>query len=147
DGPTAEHQKDLLAFHQTFRHAVCAVLEGESPTHDVIDPGLEYRGNVEVVHRSFDEEDIASHDLSDELTRKREAGRIGTCISGVDEIGTDMRQGAFDQIAGDYSGAGMSLPETGQCRCADLAGYGGLQIAAGRDVKNCGHSSRSHASW
>src|SRR5882757_2925004 len=81
------------------------LLKGDPCTQHVVEPGLQSRGDTEIVHRRADDESVGSLKFGDQLVRERSSG----CLRGIRGFGSSQRVSGVDGQMGDRLAAQIAL--------------------------------------
>ena len=134
-----------LALEQTLG-ARLGVAEGDPGAKHMVEPGLERRGDAEIVHRRSDHHDVGDRQLGDEPVGQSERGAGGVGVGGPaadrgDGLRPEVRDGLGADVAADDVdpvAAGCELRDEGT---GELARH---RLVAGRgavDHENPGHEN------
>ena len=88
----------------------------------MIDPCLQHRRDIEIIHRRFKDDDVTGQYFGDQCSGQGQFRCIRICIEDVDKGRGNVRDGILNQIVHYYFCARISLFQAFYGGCADFNG-------------------------
>jgi hypothetical protein len=107
----------------------------------MIDPRFQHGRNGEVIHRRFNDKDVAGHDLGDQCPGQGQFRRVMVGEHGADKGGVNVRHRVLNQIARNNRCARMGHFQALHGGRPDFTSERVVEIAAGGDMEDGGHDS------
>ena len=107
----------------------------------MIDPRFQHGRNGEVIHRRFNDKDVAGHDLGDQRPGQGQLRGVMVGEHGADKGGVNVRHRVLNQIARNYLCVRMGLFQALHGGRPDFTADGVVEIAAGSDMEDGCHES------